>query len=205
MGKFHRRGESLGRAGRGEGRATIRGLPHRLGELLRETLVMNSNARSLHWPDEQEIVKTRANYVINPTPDQALRSTRAVRIAAYAVMSNHVHLVIQTDPGHVQTWTDDEVLERWRRVMRVQNPLVQQGNGWVSPQPTVSPERIAIWRQRLGSLSWFMAKPLETITRRANREDDCTGRFWESWFHCQALLDDTGLCAAMADVDLNPV
>jgi hypothetical protein len=65
------------------------------------------------------------------------------------------------------------------------------------------PERIAKLRQRLSSVSWFMAKLDEFIARAANKEDGVKGRFWESRFKCQTLLDEAARCSCMVYVDLN--
>lgn len=133
----------------------------------------------------------------------------AIDIAAYAVMSNHYHLVAHVDRSRALSWTTDEVLARWTRLFSGP-PLVAR---------YLSPERAALgaaelariseyaecYRARLHDLSWFMRVLNESIARQANAEDDCTGRFWEGRFKSQALLDEQALLAAMAYVDLNPI
>ncbi len=125
----------------------------------------------------------------------------AVSIWGFAVMSNHLHVVVQTLPEVASAWSDLEVAERWVRLF---------------PRPDQAPElrasvlsgyadRIAMLRGRLFDLSWFMRVLSEPIARRANKEDICKGRFWEGRFKCQALLDDAAVIAAMTYVDLNPV
>ena len=131
----------------------------------------------------------------------------AVGLYAYAVMSNHVHAVIHVDPAAAAGWSDTEVAERWIRLFPARL------NGEVDPEGCLrrrdailgNPDRLVQCRGRLGSLSWFMRCLAEPIARSANREDGCTGRFWEGRFKCQALLDDAAVLSCMSYVDLNPV
>lgn len=128
----------------------------------------------------------------------------AVSVHAYAVMSNHLHLVLSLDPHAASMWEDDDVADRWLRLFppRTSDEAAAQEK---RQRLLADPVRLDVVRRRLGSLSWLMRCLVEPIARRANREDGCKGRFWEGRYKCQALCDERSLLAAMAYVDLNPI
>jgi REP element-mobilizing transposase RayT len=123
----------------------------------------------------------------------------AVGIYAYAVMSNHLHVVLSVEPEAAARWSDIEVAERWLRLFPQRDAERYQA------RRSALLGTIDRYRERLTDLSWFMKCLDEHIARRANAEDGVTGRFWEGRFKCQLLTDERALAAAMAYVDLNPV
>jgi len=134
-----------------------------------------------------------------------------VEVSAYAVMSNHVHVVLRMRPDWLETWDDQAVVRSWLRIF----PGPQAARNADGTLQDPAPETVALYaqntawvqerRKRLASISWFMRTFAEPIARRANKEDGCTGHFWEGRFTSVPLLDYKALIACMAYVDLNPI
>ena len=136
--------------------------------------------------------------------DRALQLAEVftVRVVEYAVMSNHYHLVVLYRPQDRLELSDDDVARRWLRLFPPRDP--RQLDAHVAALLD-DPDRLAVLRDRLGDLSWYMARLNETVARRANAEDDCTGRFWQGRFASKNLPDERSVWACMAYDALNPV
>jgi REP element-mobilizing transposase RayT len=131
----------------------------------------------------------------------------AIDLCAYALMSNHYHLVLRLVPDRAAALSDREVVEHWRRLYAGPPCVARYLEGAVldAAESALLASCVERWRPRLADLSWFMRCLNEYIARTSNIEDKCTGRFWEGRFKSQALLDEEALLTVMAYVDLNPV
>ncbi|MBU2550221.1 MAG: transposase [Proteobacteria bacterium] len=131
-----------------------------------------------------------------------------IDVVTYAVMSNHLHVVLRTRPDRVDGWSAEETAERWLTLFPMERD--EAGRAKAPSRSAIDAlarqdGRLIEIRSRLGSVSWFMRCLNEYVARMANREEGCKGRFWEGRFKCQALLDDAALLACMTYVDLNPI
>jgi len=138
---------------------------------------------------------------------EALASVFGIDVLTYAIMSNHVHLILRNRPDAVAVWSDQEVAIRWLRVFpgrRLEEHLAEPTENDVNMLVN-QPERLLVIRERLSDVSWFMRALSEPIARMANRQDECTGRFWEGRFKALRIVDEIGLLACSMYVDLNPV
>jgi len=137
----------------------------------------------------------------------ALPQIFAIQVAAYAVTSNHYHVVLFVDSDQANGWSDMDVVLRWHQLFKGSVLSQRFVREEILSEAEQNRLRILIeeWRSRLSNISWFMRVLNEAIAREANAEDACSGRFWEGRFKSQALLNEAALLSCMAYVDLNPV
>ncbi|MDT3297456.1 transposase [Shewanella sp. SP2S2-6] len=138
---------------------------------------------------------------------KALSAIFCIDICAYAVMNNHYHLVLKIDVEEAKTLSSKEVISRWCQITKghVVATKYMNGDALIDGEAMLLDALLAEWHERLSSISWFMRCLNEEIARKANREDECKGAFWEGRFKSQALLDEQALLACMMYVDLNPI
>ncbi len=137
-----------------------------------------------------------------------LASIFGIDCLTYSVMHNHMHIVLRSRPDVVQSWSDIEVARRWLTLFPIRRN--KDGSAAEPTEPEVAtiisdPLVLTERRRRLSDISWWMRCTAEAIARQANREDECSGRFWEGRFKGQLILDEAGLLACAAYVDLNPI
>ena len=137
-----------------------------------------------------------------------LAGVMGIEVLGYSVMSNHIHCILRSRPDVVSGWTDEEVAAKWWALC----PL-RKGKDGNAAEPTEfeinaiknDKQQLKERRSRLSSISWFMRFLCEKVARESNKQDSCTGRFWEGRFKAQVLADEAALLACMQYVDLNPV
>jgi hypothetical protein len=108
----------------------------------------------------------------------------AIDCCAYAVMSNHYHVVLFVDEQKGKDWDKREVSRRWSELYS----LSYLTNKYYKYESLTKAEldaiyvEIEVYRDRLMDISWFMRGINESTARCANAEDNCKGRFWEGRF-----------------------
>ncbi len=132
-----------------------------------------------------------------------LAGVMAIDVLDYAILDNHLHIILRNRPDVVRTWSDEEVARRWWFVC----PMRRNEDG-TTPAP--KPCEIGLllpdvneFRRRLSDISWMMRLACQTIAWRANREDDVDGRFFAKRFDCKRLKTWEAVLACSIYVNLN--
>ena len=131
-----------------------------------------------------------------------------IDVCGFSVMMNHLHVILRNRPELAWQASDQEIALRWWRLFpkrrdgqfQPEEPTIEELNDILDGEG-----RVEELRKRLSSISWFMRCLKEPVARRANKEDECTGRFWEGRFKSIALLDQAAILACSTYVDLNPI
>jgi len=117
------------------------------------------------------------------------------------------HLVLKICPQQLEKLSDHHIMDRWCSLFK--GPLLVQryraGEKLSTAERDTVSDIVNVWRNKLLSISWFMRCLNQNIAFQANREDHCTGKFWEYRFKSQALKTEEALLSCMAYVDLNPI
>ncbi|MFV1985594.1 MAG: transposase, partial [Thiohalomonadales bacterium] len=131
----------------------------------------------------------------------------AIDVCNYAIMHNHYHVLLHINSNDADNCSANDIIERWHQLFKgtVLTQRFINGDSMDKAELQAIEKLVTEWRSRLMDISWFMRILNESIAREANKEDNCTGRFWEGRFYSQALLDDKALAACMVYIDLNPI
>ena len=132
-------------------------------------------------------------------------SAFGIDLLAYAILSNHMHLVLRSRPDIFEQWSDEDVARKWLILcppQKLQPDRIEQSD---IDMIIKDPAKLGETRSRLSDVSWWMRLLNQTVAQHANREDDEVGKFWQARYRAVRLLDETALVACAAYVDLNPI
>ncbi len=79
-------------------------------------------------------------------------------VTGFAVLDNHLHVLVRLDPDVAKGWSDEDVVRRWGHLFPPQDRARQVApvsEDWVQAR-LKDAKWIATARERLQSLSWFM-------------------------------------------------
>ncbi len=131
----------------------------------------------------------------------------AISVCAYAIMSNHLHLVLRVDRSKALKWTEQQVCTQWQKISKLPAHVEKFLAG--KPQSEFLKRKakfqISRYRRLLFDISTFMGMLKWYISIKSNKEMGRKGHFWDNRFHSQALLNDSALLSCMVYVDLNPL
>lgn len=132
-----------------------------------------------------------------------LAAVMAIDVLDYAILDNHLHVVLRNRPDIVSSWSDEEVARRWWFTC----PSRKNDDGSIpEPKPCevglLLPD-VGEYRSRLSDISWMMRLACQTIACRANQEDGVKGHFFAGRFGSKRLETLADVLACSIYVDLN--
>lgn len=133
----------------------------------------------------------------------------ALSVGSYAILDNHLHLVLGLQPKRLAELSDEEILDRWYMLYPPKGSnrkvLTDEKLQKRREEDLQDAELMAKLRQRIGSISWFCKLLKEPLSRMINKEEGRRGTFFEGRFKSIAIDGPEALLSTSVYVDLNVV
>lgn len=130
-------------------------------------------------------------------------------IGGKSFMSNHFHINLQTRPDLTASLTDREVVQRYFKLHQPKQCkkkiLTTEEWKFLEDEAIANETLLKRYRKKIGSLSEFMKALKEPIARRANKESNKKGHFWDSRFKSILLIGSEAVALCQVYIDSNPI
>ena len=136
-----------------------------------------------------------------------------IDLITFAVLINHVHLMLRNLPLIASQASDFDIIfravhifpEKFRRLgLKLADVQAGRADDRIR-EMCEDTELVDEMRIRLSDISWFMRQLNQNLARRFNAEDGLKGAFWASRFHCRPVKGTYEMFVCCFYVDLNQV
>ena len=177
---------------------TFDGHYHFTSKCVRDAYLLN--------PDNTKEHKRRKKWIIDKMI--FLSQIFYIGVDAYAVMDNHMHIVVETKYTIADSASEKDIAFRWLYLHPKKKdklgfpipPTKEEINKFISDKTEVENTRA-----KLRDPSTYMKELNQSIAKKINKEDGKTGRFWRGRFNSVYLPEERAVLKCMVYVDLNEI
>jgi len=144
-----------------------------------------------------------------PTPKQLIASqlqrltvSTAVQVGGFAMMDNHLHLLVRIDAEAATAWSAVDVARRWF-ALHPPRRVAGADDAWLTTHAS-RPDWVTAHRKKLCSFSQFVKDLKQPIAERLNRRWGERGAFWQGRCKISRAEGNASVLAMLAYIDLNP-
>ncbi|NCD31959.1 MAG: hypothetical protein EOL87_00925 [Spartobacteria bacterium] len=126
-----------------------------------------------------------------------------VRVLTYAIMTNHVHLLLE-EPDR-NTYVSDDELRKRLSYLYTEEECTELTERWAMWDATSAAEDKQRYLARMHDISEFMKQLKQRFSRWYNRVNQRSGALWDTRFKSVLVEPGTPLRTVAAYIEMNPV